>query len=95
MAERAFHQEGRGEIVEVGDFFIRLIGELVDGQETLVLIESEMAGVVIGEIVGAVAIADNKELEEAEQRLGVTVAGVVLVIDDLFHGPTWMNAKGL
>ena len=33
------------------------------------------------------AIADDEELDEAEQRLGVSVTGVVLVLDDLFHRP--------
>ena len=52
----------------------------------------EVAGVVIREVVGAIAIADDEELEEAKQRLGVAVAGVVFVLDDLLHGPAWMDA---
>ena len=58
-------------------------------------IEGEVAGVVVGEIVSAVAIADDEELEEAEERLGVAVAGVVLVIDDLLHGPARVDAESL
>ncbi len=54
VAEGAFHQEGGGEVVEVGDLLVGLVGELVDGQETLVLIKGEVAGVVVGEVVGAV-----------------------------------------
>jgi hypothetical protein len=34
-----------------------------------------------------IAVADDEDLEEAEKRLGVAVAGVVLIIDDLLHGP--------
>ena len=94
VAEGAFHQEGGGEVVEVGDLFVGLVGELVDGQETLVLIEGEVAGVVVGEVEGAVAVADDEELEEAEKGLGVAVAGVVLVIDDLLHGAARMDAEG-
>jgi hypothetical protein len=59
--------------------------ELVNGWEGLVGIESEVAGVVVGEVVGAVAIANYEELHEVEQRLGV--AGIVLVFDDLLHNP--------
>ncbi|GEM_PF-1974162 len=94
LGERAFHQEGRGEVVEVGDLLIRLVGELVDGQETLVGVEGEVAGVVVGEVIGVVSIADDEELEEAKERLGVAVAGVVFVLDDLLHGPPWMDAEG-
>ena len=53
-----------------------------------------MAGVVIGEVVGAVAIADDEELEEAEEGLGVAVAGIVFIIHDLLHGPAWVDAQG-
>jgi hypothetical protein len=79
----------------VGDLLVILVGELVDGQEALVGIESEVAGVVVGEVVGAVAVADDEELDEAEQRLGVAVAGVVLVFDDLLHGAARVDAEGL
>ena len=71
------------------------VRELIDGQKALFGIESEVAGVVVGEVLGAVAVADDEELEEAEQRLGVAVAGVVLVIDDLLHGPAGADAEGL
>ena len=43
----------------------------------------------------SVAVADDEELEEAEERLGVAVAGVVLVIDDLLHGPARADAERL
>ena len=43
--------------------------------------------------VGTVAVADDEELKEAEQRPGVTVAGVVLVVDDLLHGPARADAE--
>ena len=95
LAERALGEEGLGEVVEVGDLLVVLGGELVDGQEALIGVEGEVAGVVVGEVVGAVAVADDEELEEAEQRLGVAVAGVVLVVDDLLHGPARADAEGL
>ncbi len=43
----------------------------------------------------SVAVADDEELEEAEQRLGVAVAGIVLVVDDLLHRPARADAEGL
>ena len=94
-AERAFGEEPLGEIIKVADLFVRLVGELVQGQEAFFGVEGEVAGVVIGEVVGAVAIADDEELDEAKERLGVTVAGVIFVIDDLFHRPAGAGAQRL
>ena len=94
LPEAAFDEEGLGKVVEVGDLFVVHPGELVDGQEALIGIEGEVAGVVVGEILCLGAVADDKELEEAEKRLGITVAGVVLVIDDLLHGPARADAEG-
>ena len=79
----------------VGDFFIGIVGEFIDREESLVGIESEVTGVVVGEVVGAVAVADDEDLHEAEQRLGVAIVGVVLVFDDLLHGPARIHAEGL
>ena len=78
----------------MGDFLVVLIGELVDREESFVGIECKMPGVVVGEVEGSVAIADDKELHEAEQSLGVSVAWIVLVFDDLLHGAPWADAKG-
>jgi len=95
LAQRALGEELVGEGVEVGDLLVVLGGELVDGQEALVGVEAEMASVVVGEIPGIRAVADNEELDEAEQRLAVAVAGVVFVIDDLLHGPARADGQGL
>jgi hypothetical protein len=51
-------------------------------------------GVIVREVVGAVAVADDEDLEEAEKRLSVAVAGVILVIDDLLHGPAGADPEG-
>ena len=95
LPEIAFHQECLGEAVEVGDLFVRLIRELIDGQKTLIGIESEMPGVVIGKIVSAVAIAHDEKLKKAKQRFRVAVPGIVLVIDDLLHRSARIDTKGL
>ncbi len=94
-AEVAFFKESLREGVEVGDLLVVLVRELVYGQESLFGIECKVAGVVVGEIERPVPITDDEELHEAEQRFGVTVAGVVLVLDDLLHGPARTNAEGL
>ena len=44
---------------------------------------------------GSVAIADDEELDEAQERPGVAVVGVVFVIDDLLHGPARVDAERL
>lgn len=54
-----------------------------------------MAGVVVGKVVGLVAVADHEDLNEAKQCAGVAVAGIVLVFDDLFHRTAGIDAEGL
>ena len=79
-------QKGLGEVVQVGDLFVVGRGPLVEGQEVLVGIEAEVLTGVVGKIPGITAIADDEELHEAQQTVGVTVAGIVFVIDNLLHG---------
>ena len=95
LAQGTLDEERLGESIEVDDLFVVLGGELIDGEKTFILVKGEMAGVVVGEIPGVGAVADNKELDEAQQGFGVPVAGIVFVIDDLFHGPARADAKGL
>ena len=75
----------------MGDLAVVAIGPLVDGQKALVGVEGEVLAVVVGKKVGVVAVADDEQLHEAEQGVGVAVAGVVLVIDDLLHGAPGVN----
>ena len=42
-----------------------------------------------------VAVADDEELDEAEQRAGVAVARIVFVFNDLLDGPAGVDAEGL
>ncbi len=95
LAQGAFDEEAFREVVEVGDLFVGLICELINGQETLLGVEGEVAGVVVGEVVSAALIADDEELDEAKERAGVAVAGVVFVINDLLHGPARIDAESL
>ncbi len=54
-----------------------------------------MFGVVVGKVHGVVPIANDEELDEAEQGTRVAVAGIALVGDDLLHGLAVIDAKGL
>lgn len=54
-----------------------------------------VAAVVVGEVPGVAAVADDEELQEAKQGFAVAVAGVVLVIDDLLHRPARADLQGL
>jgi hypothetical protein len=69
LAKRTLGEEVIGEVVEVGDLRIVLRCELVDGKEPLVRVEGEMPGVVVREVPGVRAVADDEELDEAEKRL--------------------------
>jgi len=93
-AQRTFGEELLGEVVEVGDLAVVFSGELVDRQETLFGVEGEVTGVVVREVPGIRSVADDEELDKAEERAGVAVAGVVLVVDDLLHGPARADAEG-
>lgn len=94
LAQGAFHQEGFGEAIEVGDLFVVLRSKLVNRQETLLRIKGEMAGIVVGEIESLVPIADNEELEKAEKGLGITVTRIVFILNDLLHRPTRIDSEG-
>ena len=52
---------------------------------TLIGIESEVLALIVGEVPSYVSIADNEYLHEAKERVGVAIAGIVLISDDLFH----------
>jgi hypothetical protein len=71
------------------------ICELIDWEEVFLGVESEVAVVVIGGIVGVRAVADDEELHEGEQRIGVAVDRVLLVVDDLLHSAAWTNFESL
>ena len=77
------------------DLLVSLVCELIDWQEAFVSIEGKVTRVVVGKVIRAVAIADDKELDEAEQRLGVAIARIVFVFDDLLHRPARGDAESL
>jgi hypothetical protein len=79
VAQRShFFRKRSAKSSRLGDLAVVLVRELVDGQEALVGIEGEVAGVVVGEVVGVGAVADDEKLQEAQQRFAVAIAGIVL-----------------
>ncbi len=94
-AECTFLEKAVGEVVEMGDGGVVGIGKTIDGQELFVGVESEMPGIVVGEVEGLGAVADNEKLCKTQQGAGVSVAGVVLVFDDLFHSAARADAESL
>lgn len=94
LTKGAFGKEGLRKAVEMRDLLVVLGGELINGQKALVGIEAEMAAVVVGEIPGIASIADDEKLHEAKQRLCIAIAGVVLVVNNLLHGPARADAEG-
>jgi len=95
LAERALGEEPVGEVVQVGDLAVVLGREPVDRKEPLVRVEGEVPLVVVGEVLRIRAVANDEERDEAEQRLGVSVTGVVLVVEDLLHRPPRADSKRL
>jgi hypothetical protein len=53
-----------------------------------------MSAVVVGKIPGIASIADDEKLYEAQQRLGIAIAGIILVVNDLLHCPARAYAEG-
>ncbi|SCZ84437.1 hypothetical protein NSMM_160027 [Nitrosomonas mobilis] len=94
FAQRAFGKKGVGKAVQMGDLAVVHVRELVQRQEAFVGVEAEVAAVVVGEIPGVAAVADDEQLQEAEQGFAVAVAGCVLIIDDLLHGPARADLQG-
>jgi hypothetical protein len=95
LAQRALGEEFLGKAIQVGDLLIVNACELVNGQEALVSAEVEMSGVVVGKVPGAGAVADDEELDEAQQGFAVAVAWVVFVINNLLHGSAGLTARAL
>ena len=95
LAECALGEEPIGEVVEVANLGVVLGRELVDRKEPLVSVEGEMPVVVVGEVPRVRAVADDEELDEAQECVGVSVTGVILVVDNLLHRPPGADPKRL
>ena len=95
FAQGALGQKGFGKVVKVADFLVGFVGKLVDRQKPFVLVEGEVTGVVVGEVIGVGAVADDEQLQKAQQRFGVAVARIVFVINDLLHGAARVDGQCL
>ena len=95
LAECALGQEPIGKLVEAGYLSVVRGSELVGRKEPFISVEGEMLRVVVGEVPRFRAVADDKELNETKKRPCVTVTGVVLVRDNLFHSPPRTDSEHL
>ncbi len=86
FAQCAFGEKLLGEVVYVGDFLIIFSRKLINRQEAFVSIKTKVLAMVIGKIPGIGLVAHNEKLHKAEQRIGIAVAGVVFIVNDLLHG---------
>ena len=93
--ECALGEEPIAEVGEVGNLGVVLGRELVDWKVPLVSVEGEVPRVVVGKVPCVRAVADDEELDEAQERLGISVTGVVLVVDDLLNRPPRADPKRL
>jgi len=48
---------------------------------------------LVGEVPGITPIADDEELQEAEQGFAVAIAGIIFVLDNLLHGPARTDSQ--
>jgi len=93
FAQRAFGQKLLGKTVEMSNLLVVYSGKLVERQKTLISIKTEVAAVVVGEVPDITPIADDEELQEAEQGFAVAIAGIIFVLDNLLHGPAWTDSQ--
>jgi len=66
LAQGALGEEFLGEAVQMGDLLVVFVGELIERQKAFVGVEAEVAAVVVGEVPGIAAVADDEQLQEAE-----------------------------
>ena len=87
VTECTLGKELVSKVVEVSDLCVIPCRKPVDGKKLLFRIKGKVLSVVVSEVQRVSAVADDEELDEAEQRPGVTVAGVILVLYNLLHCP--------
>ncbi len=92
-AEGAFWEHHIGELEEFGNFVVTLVVRVIYGKIAVGGVEVEVFVVVVGEVHRVTAtVADDEELHEAHQRIGVAVSTILLVADNLFNSLQRGNA---
>ena len=95
-AEGALGEHHVGEFEEFRNFVVALVGCVIDGKIVIGSVEVKVLVVVIGKVHSvAAAVADDEELHETHQRIGVAVTAVLLVADNLFNSLHRRNAVAL
>ena len=75
---------------------VALVGCVIDGKIVIGSVEVKVLVVIIGKVHSvAAAVADDEELHETHQRIGVAVSAVLLVADNLFNSLHRRNAVAL
>lgn len=96
LAQFTLGQHHVGEGKELHHLAVVAVGGMIDGQVAASGIEVEMLVIVVGKIHRVAApIADDEELYEAHQRIGVAVAAILLVAHNLLHGLQGRHAVAL
>ncbi len=93
LTQLTLRQENIREVVKVGYLLVLFVCPLINRQIVFGSIEIEMSPVIVSKIVGVCPVADNKHLHEAEQRIGISVADVILIVNYLLHGTTRTNIE--
>lgn len=66
--------------------FVFPVSQLIDRQKLFIRVKGKVTVGVVRKIVGACKITYNKQLHEAEQRVGIAVPRIVFIIHNLLHG---------
>ena len=93
LTEDALRQELLCEVVQVCDLRVVLLRPFVDRQESLFCIEGEVAIIIIAEVICVGLVADDEDLQKAQQGIRVAVAGIRFIGHDLLQRLTRIDRK--
>lgn len=95
LAERALNEEALGKVVEVDNSLVVFASKLVDRQKSLFGVEGIVSRIIICEVKRHISVTDDEQLQKTQDCFGVTIAGIVLVLDNLLHSSPRADAEGL
>ena len=68
-------------------FVVPFIGPSINRKIFFVGVEVKMLIVIIGEVIGILLIADDENLHEAKEGIGISVSNVIFIVNDLLQCP--------
>ena len=95
LTQLTFCQKDIREVIKVSYLLVLLVCPLIDRQIVLGSIEIEVSSIVVSKIIGVCSVADNKHLHEAEQRIGISITYIILIVNYLLHSTTRAYIKRL